>query len=155
MSEQQTLIERMNADFKIALKSGDKTRLETLRSLRAALKDKEIALRGKGKELSDEEILTTITSAAKKRRESIDEYIKAGRADRADEERRELDIIQEYLPAQFSSEEIEAKVQSVIEQTGASSMKDMGKVMSAVMTELKGRADGKEVQDIVKRILGG
>jgi len=145
----------MNADFKIALKSGDKTRLETLRSLRAALKDKEIALRGKGKELSDEEILTTITSAAKKRRESIDEYIKAGRADRADEERRELDIIQEYLPAQFSSEEIEAKVQSVIEQTGASSMKDMGKVMSAVMTELKGRADGKEVQDIVKRILGG
>ncbi len=148
-------IEQINDDFKQAMKSGDKVKLETLRSLRAALKDREIALRGEGKELSDEEILATLTSAAKKRRESIDEYTKAGRPERADEESNELKIIQEYLPAQLSTEEIESKVRAAIEQTGASSMKDMGKVMSSVMPELKGRADGKEVQNIVKKLLGG
>lgn len=155
MPEQIKLIERINADFKVAMKSGDKIKLETLRSLRAALKDKEIALRGQGKELTADDALSTIVTAAKRRRESIDEYGKAGRSDRADEERKELEIIQAYLPAQLSPEEIEEKVRTVIETTGADSMKDMGKVMSAVMPELKGRADGKEVQIIVKKLLGG
>lgn len=155
MTEQQNIIDRLNTEFKNAMKSGDKVRLETLRSLRAVLKDKEIALRGQGKTLTDEDILATITSAAKKRRESVEEYTKAGRNDRADEERKELEIIQEYLPEQLSREQIEEKVQSVINRTGAASMKDIGKVMSAVMPELKGRADGKEVQSIVKRLLGG
>lgn len=155
MTDQQTVFERINADFVIAMKSGNRTKLETLRSLRAALKEREIALRGTGKELSDADILATITSAAKKRRESITEFLKAGRNDRADEEQQELDIIQEYLPAQLSHDEIEAKIRHTIEQTGALSMKDMGKVMSAVMPELKGRADGKEVQNIVKKLLGG
>ncbi len=155
MTEQKNIVDRINADFTQAMKAGDKVKLETLRSLRAALKDKEIALRGQGKKLSDEEILASITSAAKKRRESIDEFTKAGRTERAEEERKELKIIEEYLPEQLSPEEIETKVRAVIEQTGAESMKDMGKVMASVMPELKGRADGKEVQNIVKKLLGG
>ncbi len=155
MTEQKNIVDRINADFTKAMKAGDKVKLETLRSLRAALKDKEIALRGQGKKLSDEEILASITSAAKKRRESIDEFTKAGRTERAEEERKELKIIEEYLPEQLSPEEIETKVRAVIEQTGAESMKDMGKVMASVMPELKGRADGKEVQNIVKKLLGG
>jgi len=155
MTEQQNIVDQINADFTQAMKAGDKVKLETLRSLRAALKDKEIALRGQGKELSDDEILASITSAAKKRRESIDEYTKAGRPERAEEERKELKIIEEYLPEQLSPEEIESKVRAVIEQTGAESMKDMGKVMASVMPEFKGRADGKEVQNIVKKLLGG
>ncbi len=155
MSEQFNIIERINSDFKTSMKSGDKIKLETLRSLRAALKDREIALRGQGKELTDEEVLSTIATAAKKRRESIDEYTKAGRTDRADEERKELEVIKEYLPAQLSPEEIEVKVRDIIGTIGADSMKDMGKVMSAVMPGMKGRVDGKEVQHIVKKLLGG
>ena len=156
MSEQKSqLLERINYDFKIAMKSGDKIKLETLRSLRAALKEKEIALRSQKKELSEDDILPVITTAAKKRREAIDEYRKAHRNDRADEEEKELAIIQEYLPEQLSPAEIEQKVQSAMQAVGAESIKDMGKVMSLLMPELKGRADGKVVQSIVKKLLGG
>ena len=156
MSEQKSqLLERINYDFKIAMKSGDKIKLETLRSLRAALKEKEIALRSQKKELSEEDILPVITTAAKKRREAIDEYRKAHRNDRVEEEEKELAIIQEYLPEQLSPAEIEQKVQSAVNAAGAESIKDMGRVMSLLMAELKGRADGKVVQSIVKKLLGG
>ncbi len=155
MSEKIEIIERINSDFSAAMKAGDKTKLETLRSLRAALKEREIALRGKGEKLTGEEVLSTIATAAKKRRESIDEYTKAGRNDRADEERKELEVIQTYLPTQLAHEEIEEKVREAIEAVEADSMKDMGKVMSTVMPQMKGRADGKEVQNIVRKLLGG
>lgn len=153
-ADEKNLIPKLDADLKEAMKTGDKIRLETLRSIRAALKEKEIALRAQKKEMTHDDVLSTILSAAKKRRESIEEFTKAGRADRADQERTELAIIQEYLPEQLSAEDIERKVRAVIGHTGATSMKDMGKVMSAVMQELKGKADGKEVQNIVKRLLG-
>jgi uncharacterized protein len=155
MNETQTLLDRINVDFKTAMKSGDKVKLETLRMLRAALKEKEIALRGTEKELSDEDVISTLATAVKKRRESIEEFTKAGRSDRAEEEQKELNILREYLPAQLSEDEIKARVLAVIQQTGADSMKDMGKVMSAVMTNVKGRVDGKVVQNLVKQILGG
>jgi len=155
MGEQKNLLDRINDDFKTAMKSGDKIKLETLRSLRAALKDKEISLRGTGTELSDDDIIATITSAAKKRRESIEEFTQANRPERAEEEQNELTIIQQYLPEQLSADEIENKVRTAINQTGAESMKDMGKVMGVVMADLRGRADGKEVQTIVKKLLGG
>jgi len=156
MSELKTpLPERINYDFKVAMKSGDKIKLETLRSLRAAFKEKEIALRSQKKELSEDDVLSVITTAAKKRREAIDEYRKAHRNDRAEEEEKELAIILEYLPEQLSPAEIEQKVQSAMKAAGAESIKDMGKVMSLLMPELKGRADGKVVQNIVKKLLGG
>jgi uncharacterized protein len=155
MNETPTLLDRINADFKSAMKSGDKVKLETLRMLRAALKEKEIALRGKAKELSADDVVSTIATAAKKRRESIEEFTKAGRTDRAEEEQKELNILSEYLPEQLSEEEVKARVLAVIQQTGAGSMKDMGRVMSAVMTDLKGRVDGRVVQNLVKQILGG
>lgn len=156
MSEEKSiLLERINYDFKVTMKSGDKIKLETLRSLRAALKEKEIALRSQKKELSEDDVLSVITTAAKKRREAIGEYRKAERNDRAEEEQKELTIIQEYLPEQLSPEEIEYKVQGAIKAAGAASIKDMGKVMSLLMPELKGRADGKIIQSIVKKLLGG
>jgi uncharacterized protein len=156
MSElKPSILERINSDFKIAMKSGDKIKLETLRSLRAALKEKEISLRTQKKDLTEDDILSAVTTAAKKRREAIDEYRKANRNDRVEEEEKELKIIREYLPEQLSEREIEQKVQSAIRTAGAESMKDMGKVMSLLMHELKGRTDGKIVQNIVKKLLGG
>jgi uncharacterized protein len=155
MNEISTLLDRINADFKSAMKSGDKVKLETLRMLRAALKEKEIALRGKAQKLTAEDVVSTIATAAKKRRESIEEFTKAGRTDRAEEEEKELNILSEYLPGQLSEEELKTRVLAVIQHTGADSMKDMGKVMSAVMADLKGRVDGRVVQNLVKQILGG
>ena len=155
MAELPEIIERIDNDFKAAMKSGDKVKLGTLRLLRAALKEKEIALRGQGKTLTGDDVLATLSTAAKKRKESIEEYTKAGRTDRAAEEKTELDIIRGYLPEQLSSETIAEAVRKSIAETGATSMKDMGNVMSAVMPALKGRADGREVQSIVKKLLGG
>jgi uncharacterized protein len=155
MAELPEIIQRIDTDFKTAMKSGDKVRLGTLRLLRAALKEKEIALRGEGRPLTDDDVLATLSTAAKKRKESIEEYTKGGRTDRAAEEKAELDIIQAYLPEQLSPEAIADAVRKSIEETGATSIKDMGKVMSAVMPALKGRADGREVQTIVKQLLGG
>jgi uncharacterized protein len=151
----KTLIDRMDNDLKAAMKSGDRTRLETLRSLRAALKEKEIALRGKKEALDTDDVLTVLTTAAKQRKEAIQEYAKAGRPDRADAETKELEIILEYLPAQMTDEEIEKTVRNAMEKTNAASIGDIGRVMSAVMPEVKGRADGKAVQAVVRRMLGG
>ncbi len=153
MDETNPLLDKLNADFKLAMKSGDKLKLETLRSLRAVLKEKEIALRGQNRPMSGEDILAAIAGAAKKRKEAIGEYEKAGRTELAETERKELGYIQEYLPAQLSPEEIEAEISSVMGQLGASSPKDMGRVMSAAMSKLRGKADGKAVQSIVKRLL--
>jgi len=147
-----TLSEKVNSDLKDAMKRGDRTTLETLRLIRAHLI--ELSKRGTGKEITPDEELSVLTGAIKKRKEAIEMYEKGGRKDLADQERRELDIITTYLPKQMSREEAEAVVQRIIGETGASLAKDFGKVMPLAMKELKGRIDGKAVQEIVKAKLG-
>ena len=145
-----SLQERLTVDMKAAMKSGEKLKLSTIRLLRAQFKDAEIA---KGGELTPDEEIKVLTSAAKKRKDSIEAYEKAGRTDLMQKEQQELEFLKEYLPEQLSDEEIEKIVTEIIENTGAMSMKDMGRVMSEAMQELKGRADGRIVQELVKKKL--
>ncbi|MEP0822043.1 MAG: GatB/YqeY domain-containing protein [Ignavibacterium sp.] len=147
-----TLSNRIAEDMKTALKSGDKTRLETLRTLRAQIL--ELSKRGSDKPVTPDDEGAVLRSAIKKRREAIDVYTRAGRRELADKEALELKIIQEYLPQQLSPEETEKEIEKILAAVGATSSKDFGKAMGAVMKELKGKADGGIVQNIVKRRLG-
>ena len=147
-----TLSEKVNQDLKSAMKSGDHVKLNTIRSLRAHII--ELTKRGTGNVLTPEEELSVLMTAAKKRKESIEMYEKGGRADLAGQEQRELEIITTYLPKPMSKEEAEQLVNKIIAQTGATSAKDFGKVMPLAMKELKGRIDGKVVQDVVRQKLG-
>jgi len=145
---------RIDQDLKEAMKSGDKNRLNTIRAIRAALLEKEVSIRVGGKaELSEEQELEVVLSLAKKRKDSMQQYQDADRQDLAETEKAELAVIETYLPARMSDEEVEAAVREIIGQVGATSMKDMGKVMGTVMQKLKGKADGGMVQDFVKSLL--
>jgi uncharacterized protein YqeY len=148
------LKEKIGEDLKAAMKSGDKIRLETLRTIRAALLEREIEKRGSGNPISADDEVSVLTSAAKKRKESIELFQKGGRLDLVEQEGKELAIIQEYLPKQAAPEEIEQIVREAIASTGASGAAGFGKVMPAVMQKLKGRADGKMIQELVKKLLG-
>ncbi len=145
--------ERITQDLKTAMKQGDRQRLETLRTLRAAILEfeKEKA----GNVVSDEDALRILTAAAKKRREAIEQYRNAGREDLAAAEEGELAVISEYLPTQLTEEEVETAVRQAIKAADATDMSDMGRVMGPLMKQLKGRADGALVQSIVRRLLGG
>ncbi|MEW6511916.1 MAG: GatB/YqeY domain-containing protein [Bacteroidota bacterium] len=149
-----TLRERISNDLKTAMKSGDKTRLETLRTLRAFLMEREIEKRGPGGGMTEEDEVAVLHSAAKKRKESIEQFRLGGRPELADQEEKELSIIQEYLPKQMSAAEIETVIAGVIGTTGAVGAADFGKVMPQVMKQVKGKADGRLVQDLVKKALG-
>ena len=148
-----TLIDKISEDLKAALKSRDKLRLETLRTIRAGFLEKQVEKRPTGG-MTNEDQISVLISAAKKRKESIEIFRSAGRDDLADQEEKELGIIQEYLPKQLSLREIEEIVRNKISDVGASGAKDFGKVMPIVMKELKGKADGKIIQEIVKKQLG-
>ena len=137
-------------DLKGAMRSGDTKRRETLRLLTAAFKQVEVDER---KELSEDDVISILTSEAKKRREAIEEAEKAGRAELAAQEKYELDLIQTYLPQQLSRAEIEKYVREAVQEVGATTPKDMGKVMKVLMPRLQGRADGKLVNTIVKEVL--
>jgi len=143
---------KIDNDMKEAMKAGNKHKLETLRSVRAAII--EFSKSGLNREMNNEDELKILNNLAKKRRDAIDMYSQAGRADLSDKEAEELKIIQEYLPEQLSDDEIKQIITQVINQTGATSPKDMGKVMGASMKKLSGKADGNKVQLIVKEILG-
>ena len=147
------LIDKISEDLKSAMKSGDKLRVETLRTLRAGLLEKQVEKRPSGGMNADDE-MTVLISASKKRKEAIDIYRQNARGDLADQEEKELNIIQEYLPKQLSASEIENVVKKAITEVGANGAKDFGKVMPVVMKELKGKADGKLIQETVKRSLG-
>ncbi len=149
-----TLKEKLADDMKTAMKSGDKIRLETLRTLRAALMEKEIELRGSGATLEPDDELGILTTAAKRRKESIEQFAKGGREDLVNQEQAELRIIGEYLPKQLDRVEIEAVIRAIVVETGVSGPAGFGKVMPAAMKALKGKADGKLVQDLVKELLG-
>jgi uncharacterized protein len=147
-----SLNERLDQAFKKALKGQQQTELATLRMLKTAIRHKEVELRHP---LSEAEILATINSQAKQRRDAIAEYTKAGRPDLAGKEEEELNVLLSFLPQQLASEELEAEVIRIITQVGAAGPGDLGKVMKTAMAELAGRADGKLVQEIVRRRLGG
>ncbi|MCR4417949.1 MAG: GatB/YqeY domain-containing protein [Ignavibacteria bacterium] len=142
------LKEKINELMKEAMKSGDKVKLETLRSIRAAFI--EFDKSGSGKELTEEEEIKIINSLVKKRKESIEIFEKANRTDLAEKEKQELEILMSFLPAQLSEEEISKKLDEIIQQLGAKDPKDFGKVMGVAMKEFKGRADGKLVQSLLK-----
>lgn len=147
-----SLSETISRDLTQAMKSGDKRRLETLRTIRAQII--EFEKRGEGSAMSGEQELSILLAAAKKRKEAIEMYEKGGREDLLAQERAELEIINAYLPAQMGEEEILAVIRRHIAETGASGGQDFGKVMPRVMKELKGKADGKKIQELVKSALG-
>jgi uncharacterized protein len=149
------LKEKISEDMKQAMKSGDKFRLETLRTLRAVLMEKEIERRGSTQGVTPEDEIGVLMGAAKQRKESIEQFMRGGRQDLVDQESKELQIIQEYLPRQMSRDEVIAIVRKIVEDTGASSAADFSKVMPLAMKQLKGKTEGKLVQDVVKELLGG
>jgi uncharacterized protein len=150
-----SLMERISEEIKTAMKAKDKIRLETVRSIKKVLLEKEVSLRAQGQTtLNESQEIDVLAQLAKQRRESIEQYRQAGRNDLADQEAQELTIIEEYLPGQLSDEEIGAIVDEIIAKTGATSAKDMGKVMGPAMQQLRGRADGQKVQAVVKAKLG-
>ncbi len=143
------LTDQLKTDIAEALRKGDELKVETLRGLSAAIHNREIELRAKGKELDEEEVLTVLGREAKKRKEANQIYAQAGRADLAEKESKELEIIKSYLPPEMDRSEIEAIVKRVI----ADGMTDFGRVMGAVVKETKGRAEPGVVKEIVEKIL--
>ncbi|MFM2430518.1 MAG: hypothetical protein RLZZ511_1731 [Cyanobacteriota bacterium] len=149
------LIDTIGEAIKTAMKAQDKLRLETLRSIKKVLLEKEVAVRPTGQTaLTPEQEIEALSQIAKQRRDAIEQYNAVGRPEAAAQEAAELKIIEEFLPAQLSAAEIAAIVAEVITQVGATSAKDMGKVMGPVMQKVKGQADGKQVQAAVKAALG-
>jgi hypothetical protein len=147
-----TLKDKINEDLKTAMKSGDKLRLETVRSVRALILEFEKS--GANKVLAPEDEIKMLTGAVKKRKESIEQYQKAGRMDLASKEESELNILLEYLPKQLSEGEIENEVRKIATEINASQKEDFPKLMSAVIKTLKGKADGKVIRSIVEKVLG-
>lgn len=144
------LKEQLMADLKASMKAKDTVRKATVTMIRAAIlqveKDQKI-------ELDDEAILDIIAKQLKQRRDALADFEKAGREDLIEQTKQEMQVIEAYLPQQMTREEIEAVVAETIQETGASSVKDMGKIMSALMPKVKGRADGKLVNQIVREHL--
>jgi len=146
-----SLKERLDQTFKEAIKGQQQAVLSTLRMLKTAIRHKEVELI---RPLAEAELLAVINTQAKQRRDAMAEYRKAGRQDLAGKEEEELNILLSFLPAQLSPEAVETEIGRIIAQVGASAPKDLGKVMKVAMAELAGRADGKMVQEIVRRRLG-
>ncbi|MEX0270105.1 GatB/YqeY domain-containing protein [Leptolyngbyaceae cyanobacterium UHCC 1019] len=150
------LKERISDDIKLAMKAQDKIRLETVRNIKKVILEKESAIRPSGQEsLTEEQEIEIVVQLAKQRRDSIAQYQQAGRTDLANQETQELTILEEYLPKQLSDDEISQIIETIISQTGATSTQEMGKVIGTAMQQLKGKADGKKVQEMVKAKLGG
>ncbi|MCB1874493.1 MAG: GatB/YqeY domain-containing protein [Chromatiales bacterium] len=152
MSEQTTLKDRIQADMKAAMKARDKDRLGAVRLILAAVKQKEVDERV---EVDDTAMLALLDKMAKQRRESIAQYESAGREDLADKERQELDIITSYLPKALDEAEIDELVRAALTESGAESVKDMGKVMAVLRPKVQGRADMSAVSARVKAALAG
>ena len=142
---------QLTDDMKAAMKGGDKARLAVIRLINAAIKQREVDERI---ELNDEQVLAVLDKMVKQRRDSITQYTDAGRTDLADVEQAEVEIIQTYLPAALSDDEIASIIEQAIADTGASGMADMGKVMGKVKPQVRGRADMGAVSGLVKAKLG-
>jgi uncharacterized protein YqeY len=144
------LKDRLEKDLRDALRNKDEQRKATLRLVLAAIKNAEIDKRG---ELEEGELLAVLSKQAKQRRESAAQFAEGGREDLVAQEERELETIEEYIPAQLSEEEIEARAREVIQEIGATTPSQMGEVMRVLMPQMKGRADGRLVNTIVTAIL--
>lgn len=147
-----TMIERIEEDLKGAMKAQDKDKTGALRMVKAALHNKKIDKRA---ELTEEESVAVLVSMVKQRKDSIEQFEAGGRQDLADKEKSEIAIIQLYLPQQLGEEEVAALVKEAVEASGAKSQKEMGKVMALLMPKVKGRADGKLVNNLVRSMLEG
>ena len=147
-----TLYDKFSEDIKAAMKARDKVRLETLRNIKKVFLEAKTAP-GANDTLEDADALKILQKLAKQGRESAQTYIDNGRQDLADDELAQAAVIEEYLPKQLSEAEIEVEVKKVIAETGAQGMKDMGRVMGVVTKQLAGRADGRAISTVVKRLL--
>jgi uncharacterized protein YqeY len=149
-----TLNQQIAADLTTAMKAKDTARLSALRMLKAAIMNKGMV--EKGRDLNDAEVLQVVASLVKQRRDSIEQFAKAGRTDLVEKETGEIAVLEHYLPPAVSADEIDAAVSEAIAETGASSPREMGKVMKAVMLKLSGKhVDGRTVNEAVRRKLGG
>ncbi len=149
-----SLKNKIEQDIKAAMLSKDKDRLRALRAIKSLILLAE-SEKGAKDEISEDHEIKILTKAAKQRKDSIEIYEKQGRDDLADVEKAELEVIEQYLPEQMSEEELRKAVQDIISQVGASSPKDMGKVMGLANKQLAGKADGKAIAEIVKSLLNG
>ncbi|WP_080874644.1 GatB/YqeY domain-containing protein [Oceanobacillus timonensis] len=145
------LLDRLNQDMKQAMKNKDKETLSVIRMVKASIQNESIKL---GKDtLSEDEELTILSREVKQRKDSLQEFKNAGRDDLVDKTEKELEILEQYLPKQLSDEELTSIIQETITEVNAASMKDMGKVMGAVMPKVKGQADGSKIKQIVEQEL--
>jgi uncharacterized protein YqeY len=147
--------EKITQDLKDAMKAGDRARVDALRLINAALKDKDIEARGAGKTLSEDDILALLQKMIKSRQESVEIYEKAARQELADKEKGEIAVISAYLPKQLSEAEVAEAVKAAIAEVGAASIKDMGKVVAALKAKYTGRMDFARASAAVKAALGG
>lgn len=145
-----SLMEQLTADMKKAMKQGEKDRLSVIRLVRGAIRQAEIDWK---KTLNDDEIIDVITKEVKMRRDSIEAFERGGRIDLVDKAKFEINALRSYLPAQLSVDEVKKIVEAAIVEVKASSVKDMGKVMGVLMPRVKGRADGKLVNELVQSML--
>ncbi len=149
-----SLKEKLTEDLKAAMRARDEVRLRTIRALRAALMEREIAERKGGEAiLTPEQELEVLQKEAKRRREAIEQFRAAGRQDLVQKEEEELKIIEEYLPRQLSDDEIRAVLEEIIEAVGARSVRDMGRVMKEAMARMRGQADGRRVSEVARELL--
>jgi len=145
-----SLQQRLDGDLKAAMKSSDSLKTSVLRMVKAAIKNKQVEKR---EELSDEEIISVLSTLTKQRRESIDLFSKGGREDLAEKERQELAMLQLYLPGQLSPEDLDRIIMEAINESSAEGVKDIGKVMRLIMPRVQGAADGKVVNQRVRELL--
>lgn len=145
-----TLKEQLNADLKEAMKAKDKETLKTVRMLKSAVQNEEIKV---GHDLTAEEELTVLAREVKQRRDSLEEFMSAGRDDLVEPLKYEIEVVERYLPAQLSDDEIREIVKKAIDEVGVSDKSGFGKVMGKVMPQVKGKADGNKVNAIVKEML--
>ena len=145
-----SLEERLIEEMKGAMKSGDKLRLSTIRMIRSALKNKEIEVR---KKLEDEEVVKVIQAMVRKGEESVEQFQTGGRTDLVEKEKKEIEILKSFLPQPLSQDQILKIIDQSIQETQASSLKDIGKVMKSVMPKIGGKADGKLINQLVKERL--
>ena len=147
--------EKITADLKTAMKAGDRARVDALRLINAGLKDKDIEARGAGKTLSEDDVLALLQKMIKSRQELLDIYEKNNRPELADKERFEIAVISSYLPSQMSEAEVAEAITAAVAELGATSIKDMGKVVAALKAKYAGRMDFGKASAVVKAALAG
>ncbi len=149
-------LERISKELAGAMKSKEEGRellVSVLRMIKSAVKNAEIAKRGTGKELTDDDVVAVLSSMVKQRRESAEQYSNVNRKDLAEKETREIEIIRKFLPQQLTVEELDVLIKSSIQESGVTGMKEIGKLMKVLMPKVKGKADGNAVNGRVREIL--